>query len=151
MSTFTENYNLIKPDESDYYDVADFNENMDTIDAMMAETEAVMEEINEKIGTPANPEQTIFSMLSNTNTEIIRTVKTIQHVTYNPAQDDSSISIDTVDPSRCIVLLERLRDASSNGNASIGYTLNSNSLEVTQYDAVYTSILLFGFWIIEFY
>ena len=36
MSTFTENYNLIKPDEADYYDITDFNENMDTLDAALA-------------------------------------------------------------------------------------------------------------------
>jgi len=35
MSTFTENYNLIKPDESDYYDVQDFNKNFDTIDTSL--------------------------------------------------------------------------------------------------------------------
>ena len=29
MSTFTENYDFIKPDNEDYYDIQDFNENMD--------------------------------------------------------------------------------------------------------------------------
>lgn len=43
MAEFTENYNLIKPGEEDYYDVQDFNENMDTIDGVMAATEAAME------------------------------------------------------------------------------------------------------------
>ena len=33
MSTFTENYDFIKPDNEDYYDIQDFNENMDAIDA----------------------------------------------------------------------------------------------------------------------
>lgn len=32
MSTFTENYDFIKPDNEDYYDIQDFNENMDAID-----------------------------------------------------------------------------------------------------------------------
>lgn len=32
MATFTEHYDLIKPGTDDYYDVADFNENMDAID-----------------------------------------------------------------------------------------------------------------------
>ena len=30
MSTFTENYDFIKPDNEDYYDIQDFNENMDS-------------------------------------------------------------------------------------------------------------------------
>ena len=59
MSTFTENYDLIKPGSEDYYDVQDFNENMDTIDAQLAEAEAKiqtihaeLDAISERIGTP---------------------------------------------------------------------------------------------------
>ena len=37
MSTFTENYDFIKPDNEDYYDIQDFNENMDAIDAQLAQ------------------------------------------------------------------------------------------------------------------
>ena len=61
MATYTENYNLIKPDEEDYYDVADFNENMDTLDSAMAAAEAAAEEVSAKIGTPAESGQTVFS------------------------------------------------------------------------------------------
>ena len=39
MSTFTENYDFIKPDNEDYYDIQDFNENMDAIDAQLAQAE----------------------------------------------------------------------------------------------------------------
>lgn len=66
MSTFTENYDFIKPDNEDYYDIQDFNENMDAIDAQLAQAEqkaaaiqasiATAEEslaaINKKLGTP---------------------------------------------------------------------------------------------------
>ena len=36
---FTENYDFIKPDNEDYYDIQDFNENMDAIDAQLAQAE----------------------------------------------------------------------------------------------------------------
>ncbi|MBR4016139.1 MAG: hypothetical protein IKI88_08100 [Anaerotignum sp.] len=62
MATFTEHYNLMKPGEEDYYDVLDFNENMDTIDGMMAQMETAAEGISEKIGTPVGSE-TVFSLL----------------------------------------------------------------------------------------
>ena len=36
MATNTPNYNLIKPDPSDYYDIAVFNDNADKIDTALA-------------------------------------------------------------------------------------------------------------------
>ena len=77
MSTFTENYDLIKPDNEDYYDIQDFNENMDAIDAQLAQAEqkvaaiqasiATAEEslaaINKKLGTPPDG-QSISSLLT---------------------------------------------------------------------------------------
>lgn len=35
MPDYTSNYNLIKPDESEYYDINQFNSNMDTIDTVL--------------------------------------------------------------------------------------------------------------------
>ena len=78
MSTFTENYDFIKPDNEDYYDIQDFNENMDAIDAQLAQAEqkaaaiqasiATAEEslaaINKKLGTPPDG-QSISSLLQN--------------------------------------------------------------------------------------
>ena len=78
MSTFTENYDFIKPDNEDYYDIQDFNENMDAIDAQLAKAEqkaaaiqasiATAEEslaaINKKLGTPPDG-QSISSLLQN--------------------------------------------------------------------------------------
>lgn len=68
MSTFTENYNLIKPGEEDYYDVQDFNENMDTIDGQMAETERELKSISEKIGTSTQG-NSIFQLLEKGEAE----------------------------------------------------------------------------------
>ena len=42
MATFTEHYDLIKPGTDDYYDVADFNENMDAIDTQLYQAEQDM-------------------------------------------------------------------------------------------------------------
>ena len=41
MATFTEHYDLIKPGTDDYYDVADFNENMDAIDTQLYQAEVI--------------------------------------------------------------------------------------------------------------
>ena len=46
MATYTENYNLVKPDDTDYYSVSDFNENMDIIDAQLAANEVIEEKID---------------------------------------------------------------------------------------------------------
>ena len=39
MATYTDNFNLIKPSEDDFYDIQDMNENMDTLDGVLAEME----------------------------------------------------------------------------------------------------------------
>lgn len=50
MSTFTETYGLLKPDDEDYYDVSDFNENMDAIDAQMTSMDGEINELNDAVG-----------------------------------------------------------------------------------------------------
>lgn len=37
MATYTENYNLIKPEGTDFYNIDDFNENADAIDSALKE------------------------------------------------------------------------------------------------------------------
>lgn len=73
MATETTNYSLTKPDETDYYDVADFNDNMDIIDVAMAATATqvgtvgdTLDQIATYIGTPENEGDTLFSQ-SNTS------------------------------------------------------------------------------------
>lgn len=61
MATFTEHYDLIKPGTDDYYDVADFNENMDAIDTQLYQAEQDMAGVSEKIGNPGDEgEDTLF-------------------------------------------------------------------------------------------
>lgn len=68
MSTYTENYDLIKPDEEDFYDVQNFNENMDSIDMQMALTEEEIAGVSEKIGTSEDEiTNTVFGKLKTTS------------------------------------------------------------------------------------
>lgn len=163
MSSFTENYDLIKPSAEDYYDIQDFNENMDAIDSQLAQAEAraakiqtglaeaekTLAAINEKLGTP--PEgQSISSLLQSGGS----VVKSIQYVTYAILQDKSegSVSIKEVNPDKCFVIFERLRDY-YNSITKIEYTLSATALSFTHNSVGYSNFkqTLFGFWVVEFY
>lgn len=166
MSTFTENYDLIKPDNEDYYDIQDFNENMDAIDAQLAQAEQKaaaiqasiataeerLEQLHAKIGTPADEgKETLFGCVKDRPVSL---VKSIQYLRYTiPEQTtSSSLKINEVDPKKCIVLFERLQDHSS-FMVRMDYTLTATALNVVHYS--YTSVdnlnNLFGFWIVELY
>ncbi len=68
MATFTEHYDFIKPGTDDYYDVADFNENMDAIDTQLYQAEQDMAGVSEKIGNPGDEgTDTIFGLLHPNN------------------------------------------------------------------------------------
>ena len=147
MASYTENYNLTKPDEADYYDIAEFNANMDAIDEGMAETAVAVAGVSEKIGTPTTAGDTIFSLLAGKDGGLIRS---IQRVQFSLAGNGStSEAINTIDPSRSIVLLERLYDPTGK-LAPINYSLTENSLEAAcTYGGSITVTL--AFWIVEFY
>ena len=143
MATFTEHYNLIKPDEADYYDVSDFNENMDTLDAAMAITEQTISAVDDKIGTPATEGNTLFSLLEGNNGFI----KSFQRVQFNVTSGSTTHTkalTTSVDPTKCIVLMDKLHDRT--GVMKFVYTLNSNSIDlnVTNYDGnSWEAIVLF--------
>lgn len=151
MATFTENYNLIKPSEEDYYDVQDFNENMDAIDGQMAEQERQTAAIDEKIGTPTTEGNTLFSLLeaSDQGNNII---KSIQYVTYqaNGYVNEGSISISPVNPSKCFAIFERLRDSTSSGCTGVQYTLLADRIDFT-IPSITNQTVWMGFWVLEFY
>ncbi len=150
MSTFTENYDLIKPDEGDYFDVQDFNENFDAIDGQMALTEQEIAGVHEKIGTPAESGQTIFSLLNHM--EIPPLIKSIQRVFYHNKNTGKTLSINTVDPARCVVLMERIYDNYDAGRPYVDYTLSSDLLTISNGTGSYsTNVICCGFWIIEFH
>lgn len=153
MATFTENYSLIKPDEADYYDVADMNENMDAIDAAMAAAEQEMDGIGEKIGTEADSgTATLFGQLNGIRSAVAQggsIIRSIQRVVVELASNNQSttVSIDTVDTGKTIVLVENQLDP----NVAFGYsyTLGSSSLAVATHSG-YTKDMRLGFWIVEF-
>ena len=141
MSTFTENYDFIKPDNEDYYDIQDFNENMDAIDAQLAKAEqkaaaiqasiATAEEslaaINKKLGTPPDG-QSISSLLQNGGSVI----RSIQYVVYAAPKTPSyggTLTIQEVTPEKTFVIAERLNNA-SDSLINFSYTLSSNAITI---------------------
>ena len=141
MSTFTENYDFIKPDNEDYYDIQDFNENMDAIDAQLAQAEqkaaaiqasiATAEEslaaINKKLGTPPDG-QSISSLLQNGGSVI----RSIQYVVYAAPKTPSyggTLTIQEVAPEKTFVITERLNNI-SDSLINFSYTLSSNAITI---------------------
>ena len=123
MATYTENYNLILPEATDIYDAEEYNSNFKTLDAALA---SVAEQIETLSNTPASA------------------IKSIQHIVTS---ESTTHEINPVDPSKCIVILERLK-GSSNMFANVDYTLNTSTLETTITSPGY--LYTIGFWIIEF-
>ena len=147
MATYTENYTLTMPEESDYYTIEDFNGNFETIDTLMAENERAAAEINEKIGTPENDE-TIFSLLQHSGGSLIKSIQTITVKHSTATASESVWDIAEVDPAKCIILLNRLGDSTS-GKVFISYALAGNTLTVNT-SASSSGAVELQFQIIEF-
>ncbi len=147
MATYTENYNLTIPGESDYYNVETFNENFETIDTLMAANEAVCAEVNEKIGS-AEEGETIFSLLKSGSNSVI---KSIQRVTYTTeiSTSSGSVSIQEVDSTKCIVISERLYNY-YDYHTKFDYNLTNTEITITHDSSTSAGRLILGFWIIEF-
>lgn len=160
MSTFTENYDLIKPDNEDYYDIQDFNENMDAIDAQLAQAEqkvaaiqasiATAEEslaaINKKLGTPPDG-QSISSLLQNGGSVI----RSIQYVVYAAPKTPSyggTVTIQTVNLEKTFVITERLNN-NFDSLLNFSYTLSSNAITVKHTGCDVDTVKV-GFWVVEF-
>ena len=160
MSTFTENYDFIKPDNEDYYDIQDFNENMDAIDAQLAQAEqkvaaiqasiATAEEtlaaINKKLGTPPDG-QSISSLLQNGGSVI----RSIQYVVYTAPKSPSyggSVTIQTVNLEKTFVITERLNN-NFDSLINFSYTLSSNAITV-KHTGCDVDTGKIGFWVVEF-
>lgn len=163
MATYTENYDLVKPEESDYYNVEVFNENMDTIDSVMAAAEAATENVGEKVdevgekvdaldeklGSSAEG-NTLFSLLEGGTKSGLTAVKSIQHVskTLTNSTTSTSILLETpVVPENCIMWMEPL---SVNRLNQLSYTLTKSSVEMTHSNPSTGYTFIYGFWIIEF-
>lgn len=160
MSTFTENYDFIKPDNEDYYDIQDFNENMDAIDAQLAQAEqkaaaiqasiATAEEslaaINKKLGTPPDG-QSISSLLQNGGSVI----RSIQYVVYTAPKSPSyggTVTIQTVNLEKTFIITERLNN-NFDSLLNFSYTLSSNAITVKHTGCDVDTVKI-GFWVVEF-
>ena len=150
MSTFTEHYDLTLPEDSDYYDVAVFNSNFDTLDGALAETTAEVEGVNDKIGAPMDSNsETVFGKLNQLAAGGGSVIKSIQHVIHPITKDttSSSVAIAPVNVSKTVVISEILRNNYGSQCECI-YTLQSNQITCTHPD-MYGN-MTFGFWIVEF-
>ena len=151
---FTEHYNLNKPGDEDFYNIAHWNENMDTLDEALAEQENSIGEMNEKMGTPAVAGNTLFSLLENNSSgNGMSAVKSIQHVFYTiPAESSGgSVSIRTVDPAKSFVLFELLCEQVSYVK-NVSYTLNAANITVSHSyvgNGMDVGAIVYGFWVIE--
>lgn len=126
-------------------------ENFETIDTLIAENENKAEEINEKIGIPAEAGQTLFSLLTNNSSTGLTAVKSIQRVTYlNETQsaEGIAVSIKKVNPANCIVLMELLCYPQDR-DTQLDYVLSESSIAVT-HDMASVQTVKLGFWVIEF-
>lgn len=158
MATYTENYNLIKPGAEDYYDVEDFNNNMDTLDGVMAaaanELEGVsgkmdtaqnsIDSISSKIGTPPSG-QSLVSMLQSGGS-VIRSTQRVSLLNSEGTQ--STVTIQPVNPAKCFMFSERLKNDYQT-LSDYDYTLTSTAIHVTHTWMVANALHL-GFWIVEF-
>jgi len=150
MSTYTENYDLIKADEDDTYDVQVFNENFDVIDTLMAETENVMSQINEKIGNPDEiSSDTLFGCL-NTASPMVKSIQSVQFETATNSGTLTKTLDKTVDPYRCLVFMDRLKDVNGRGTY-MQYSLNENTISFTATHADGKFDIVVKIQIIEFY
>lgn len=140
MANYTENFNLIKPEDDEYYDVADFNANMDTIDEALTENAGASE---------------LLQGIVSADGQGVRIIKSIQQVHFRASDCGSSANsyftvsypLQTVDPSRCILLTERIHQG--HGELTpLSPTLTATALEVKFFN---TGILEAAFQIIEFY
>ena len=141
---YSENYGFALPDDGDFYDIAPISENFDAIDTILAEGESKMEEISNKIGTPAENGQTLFSLMSS-GSSVIRSIQR-KILSYTDATKTTEIPITPVDPAKTIVIMERLKEYAGGGLCEINYTLSADKLQMTI--GPYYGIV--GFWIVEF-
>ena len=146
---YSENYNFALPEDEDNYDISPLSENFETLDGILSENESAVGEINDKIGTPTENGQTLFSLLENNNTSRgLTAIKSIQYVTksFSSGTTSATVEIKPVETANCIVIFERLRDNSSGGCDRVSYKLNAASITLT-HEGFSGEV---GFWIIEF-
>lgn len=138
MATFTENYGLRKPADTDYYNIAELNENMDTLDEALAEAAAEREALAGRLGA-----------LEAGGGSIIRSIQR-RDFTLKATGDSKTAALNPIDPEKCIVLLERLSDPTGLETKVI-YTLGTESVQVVSGNGSNVVNLSVRLQIIEFF
>ena len=176
MANYTENYDLILPEDSDPYNVEDMNTNFAAVDAALYANEQAMADAGEKIDAVGSKVDAVGSKVDTANNRIgssgstgtstlfgqlnnIRStlaggsspIKSIQHLVkdYNYTNKEATLTLNAVNPSKCIVIMERLYDTST-FHAKVEYTLSSTSLVTVVNRNGNACDATIGFWIIEF-
>ena len=141
---YSDNYGLALPEDDDFYDINPISENFAALDEALAETAAETETIRDRIGTPAEAGQTVFSLLEKGS---MSTIKSMQRVKVESPNKTATLSQNVV-PEKCLIISERLRN-STDSLVYYDYTLYEDRLEVDHSVETQNSLRL-GFWIIEF-
>ena len=147
--TYSEHYNFALPADADGYDISPLSENFETLDGILQGAELGIGQINEKIGTPAESGQTIFSLLGSKAAAGLTAIKSIQRIGSGNLQQkkEISVAINPVDPTNCLCILERLSN-DTDILLSVAYTLGTDSVTFTTKGLNHEFIV--GLWIIEF-
>lgn len=171
MANYTENYNLIMPAQEDYYDVQEFNDNMEAIDTGMAELDAEVSglgtkldaldtkvttlsgkinALDAKIGTQndAAGTNTLYGLLKN-NTPVFKSWNRYTYINGTDVNASVAIPITPVDASRSFVIVERLRDR-YDWLTHYDFTLEDTQINLEHEQAV-TGYLHLAFTVIELY
>ena len=145
---YSENYGFALPDDGDFYDIAPVSDNFDAIDGILTEQDANLTEINSKIGTPGDSgSETLFGLLGNSG-GFIRSFQTVD-LNSTAYQGKASKNINPVDPSKCIVLMQRLQD-STHHSAKVLDTLTATDISYISESTVNGELYL-RFQIIELF
>ncbi len=163
MANYTKNYNLILPEQEDYYDVAQFNSNASAIDTQMAETEQKISGLNtkldnlltkinaldSKLGTAADTgSNTLYGLLNNRK-EVFKSWNRYTY-TNTGGQGNNKITITPVNPKKCIVLVERVLNTDT-AIQPYQYVLNADHIYVSHANWVSSGVLGLAFTVVELY
>lgn len=142
MSTFTEHYHLIKPEEGDFYDVQDFNGNFDQIDARLAQNNAALDGLGD----------TLAGLTGGGGLQgVVKSIQRVKYTIKNNTNGGSCALSPQVVPEKCIVILERIKDGTNSGCALIDYALKADALSISHSTYSSSPNVMVGFWIVEFY
>ena len=148
---YSENYNFALIGDEDGYDIAPLSENFKTLDEILSENESAMEEVSAKIGSPADTgKNTVFGCLNSGGNSTIKSIHKISvSTTANTTATTYSLAT-TVDPDRCIVIVDRMYDRGLHHQCGINYELKENSLTVSAIHVDGNYAVTLQFQIIEF-